>query len=160
MAINDNSTVAEARTYIAQNSRDGVDCPCCTRFVKVYRRKLNSAMAQSLIILHNYHARNGWDVWCHLQHYMLNQDQYVGQFPLLRHWGLTEEQEGKREDGNPRTGFYRITEYGRAFARGEVDAPGAVFIFNNKVLSMDEEERTTIHTALGDKFNYAELMNA
>lgn len=159
MAINDNSTVAEARTYIAQNSRGGADCPCCTQFVKVYKWKLNSGMARCLILLHRYHEQHG-DTWCHLHHYLVERGQYIGYFPMLRHWGLIEAREGKRDDGNPRGGFYRITELGRAFVRGELDVPRSLFVFNNRVLEVDEEERTTIHTALGDKFNYSEMMKA
>lgn len=158
MTMNDSTTLAEARKHVAANSRDGVICPCCTQLVKVYRRKLNSGMARCLIHMYRYHAQHG-DEWCHVHHYLVERGQYDGDFPKLRHWGLIEVLEGERADGSSRVGFYRITAQGRAFVREEVDAPRAVFLFNDKVLAVDEEERTTIRTALGDKFNYDELMN-
>jgi len=74
----------------------------------------------------------------------------------LRHWGLIEKHYGKSEDGNS-NGLYRITEKGRAFVRGEISVPRYCYIFNDEVNGFSEE-KTTIQAALGDKFNYSELI--
>jgi hypothetical protein len=42
-------TLAEAQDWLRERLPDGAKCPCCTQFAKVYRRKINSAMAWQLI---------------------------------------------------------------------------------------------------------------
>ena len=42
-------TIKEAKEHLRNNFEEGIDCPCCGQFVKLYKRKLNSGMAATLI---------------------------------------------------------------------------------------------------------------
>ena len=45
-------TMEEAKQLLKDNWEKGIDCPCCTQFVKLYKRPLYSAQAYSLIRLY------------------------------------------------------------------------------------------------------------
>jgi len=47
----ENDSLEYSRSWVAQNAREGVVCPCCGQYAKVYRRKLNSSMAYVLILI-------------------------------------------------------------------------------------------------------------
>lgn len=42
-------TIEEAKQLLKDNWEKGIECPCCTQFVKLYKRPLYSAQAYSLI---------------------------------------------------------------------------------------------------------------
>ena len=78
--------------------------------------------------------------------------------PMLRHWELIEEVKEEKPDGNPRGGFYKITEAGIDFVDKNFFVPKYVFLYNNTVQGFSVE-KISIIDALGDKFNYDELMS-
>lgn len=55
-------------------------------------------------------------------------------------------------------GLYRITEQGRAFAQGETRVPKFIIMYDEELLGFSDGDNTTIQEALGDDFNYRELM--
>lgn len=132
-----------------------VACPCCLRRARIWKRKINTSMARALITLtiHTSHEE-----YVHLFQFLVDHKVQHSDAPLLRHWGLIKELEGKKEDGNPRNGHYAITEKGRVFVHNASNAAKHVLLYNNTVLGFTEEQ-ITIREALGDKFNYDELMN-
>lgn len=146
-------TLAEARRQVEHGRADGVTCPCCGQFAKTYRRKLNSSMAYALLVI----ARRT-DDWFHLFDFLAKQRVKASDAPSLRHWGLIEEKGEGKDDGNPRAGFYRVTELGRAFAGGRASVPRHMLIYNDQLLGFSEE-RIAIREALGDRFDYDELMS-
>lgn len=155
-------TLAEAREYVKKNIKKGVKCPCCTQYVKLYKRKLNSSMAYGLILISQ--NRNGIDTsqWFHLEDYIKPlpvSSTLRGDLAKLKYWGLLEAQDGKREDGNPSVGFYRITDKGRQFVNQRLMVPEYVLLFNNKKVA-DGGAEIDISIALGTKFNYQELMSS
>lgn len=149
-------TVEEAREVILVQRTKGVVCPCCEHMVRVYKRPLNASMAQSLIAIFHYFQDNA--DWLHAPSYLknlkLNGNNDVG---LLVHWGLLEAKEGERADGCRHNGFYKITDKGRAFVNEGLVIPRHVFLTNATFLGLSEET-TTIRDALGEKFNFDELM--
>ena len=149
-------TLAEARRAVTAGLDDGVECPCCGQFAKVYKRKLNSFMAYALIVLRN-HAVRSDNQWVHIRALSLRVAAGGGELAKLCHWDLIEEMPAQREDGSRHAGFYRITARGLSFVNGETSVPRHVFIYDNGVRGFSDE-RTTIREALGDKFNYSELM--
>ena len=56
------------------------------------------------------------------------------------------------------TGFYKITELGKKFVAREVSVPMYIFLYNGATVKRLDTETIDIYEALGEKFNYNELM--
>ena len=161
MATPSKGSLAEARLELMEKGRwekpYGVLCPCCDQRAKVYLRPLHRSMARSLIRLYRYWAINGPEAWVNISQF-LSYNVSVGDAPKLMHFGLIEPRRGETlEDGNPNVGLYRSTELGWRFLRGEVTVPRAVAMYNAEML-FATDERITLEEALGEPFNYSELM--
>lgn len=160
----DEATLGEAREWLRGAFEDGAYCPCCTRLVKLYKRKLSSGMARTLIIVYRAFQNDPDLVWLDVTDYLKQRKVIAANSntALLRHWGLLEQAPETREDGSNRNGLYRITGLGIQFVRGEVDVVKHIYMYNDQVLKRKNADlsRTTIREALGDKFNYDELMRA
>lgn len=154
MTVPDDSTpLGQARDWLREQVREGHDCPLCGQFAKVYLRKINSSQAKALLIQYRHFRQD----WAHLPELrMLQGAQHSNEEPKLRYWGLLEEESDRREDGG-RAGWWRITDRGRAFALGTVAVPKYALVYNGRCLGFEGDE-TTITDALGDRFDYDELM--
>lgn len=156
------SNLVEARAFLVENFDKGAPCPLCKQFVKRYRRKLNSSMARALIAIYHYHRANGpaaFDVATYLRTPHLKLAQSQGDWAKLQYWGLIVQKPGLRSDGSWRNGMWSITERGERFARGEIRVPKHIYMYNGDALASSHDDKTTsIQEALGEKFNYAELM--
>jgi hypothetical protein len=151
------STLQEVKNWLRSNFKKGCECPACGQDVKMYTRKINSSMAAGLILLH----KSGIEDYFHIEEYLKNincSSAIRGDIPKLRFWGLIERKEETREDGSNRAGYYRISEKGKSFIRGEITVPKAAYLYNNKCHGFSEDH-TDIKTALGDKFDFQDLMN-
>ena len=82
-----------------------------------------------------------------------------GEFAQLLHWGFIEDVAARNDWKARRSGLYKITETGKQFVTGAIDAPGHAFTYNQTLYGFSDG-RTTIKQALGDAFDYAELMSA
>jgi hypothetical protein len=156
-----NLTVTEAREMVLSKRDDGVMCPVCDQHVKVYKRALRGALAVSLIHMYRFFKRNPGVEWLvdtprFLRSVGANATNDVA---LLRHWRLIEPKLGEREDGSPRIGVFRLTPEGRAFVLGVLKVPRFALLYNQALLGL-AGELVSIKDALGDDFNYAELMAA
>ena len=149
--FHDDMTLREAKNLLREAVYDGAECPCCTQYAKVYKRTINSQMAQTLITMHR--AQTG-DEWLHLPT-LLGRKQ--ADEAKLRYWGLIEEQPGVRDDGSARVGWWRLTALGARFALGVAAVPKYALVYNGRCLGFDGP-RVTIQDALGDRFNYDDLM--
>jgi hypothetical protein len=133
----------------------GFFCSCCGGYVKIYRRSFNSNMALCLIALY----RNTNGEFVKVENFLTKHGyQRCGDFSYLRHYGFIEAQKSKREDNSPRNGFYRLTGLGRLFVEAKEKAKEKFLIQNNKLLGFEGEE-INIYQALGNKFDYNQLMN-
>lgn len=148
------NTVKEAKAYLKENFIKGIDCPCCGQLVKLYKRKLNSNMAYVLIQI--FHS--GKD-FIHVKDYLReNNIKNTHDWTLLKHWGLIQERACLPEEtGKKNSGFWRITKVGVWFVLGESEVSKHILIYNNKFQGFSDETTTITH-ALGDSFNYYELM--
>jgi hypothetical protein len=86
----------------------------------------------------------------------------IGEYCVKRHrWHSGEHGKGqwwgflKRSERDFR--LYRLTEKGASFIRGDIRVPKYVTEYNSEILEFSEET-TDIKEALGDHFNYYELM--
>lgn len=144
-------TLKEAKDYLNKNYKKGCKCPACDQVVKLYKRKLNSGMARTLIEMYRHSDR-----FVHVKNHLREEKlPNTHDFTLLRHWGLIEAP-AEESDGQA-SGLWKITEKGQKFCKGEVVVNKHVLIVVNRLLGFSEE-KTTIQDSLGSKFNYEELM--
>lgn len=149
MALNDPDftgwSLTQAQQWLEYERDNGVHCPCCKQFVKVYNRKLHSGMAVALIHMYNHrNADDKFDITTHVR-------TKNGDTAKLREWGLITQ------DEHCESGVWKVTELGKQFVTGRVRVPshGAFYIGTFLVLNGDD---ITIVDALGSKFDYNELM--
>lgn len=154
----DTRTLEEAKQWLRERFEDGAHCPCCNQYVKLYKRKLNSFMAYALLLIDRYFRQPDAKEWLHVPSYLIEQNAPDRECAKLRYWGLIEEQPGGRDDGNPHSGFYKITDLGKEFVARKARVPMYVFLYNGKPLRRPDTETIDIYEALGEKFNYSELM--
>ncbi len=139
------------REYVSKHSDKGVVCPACGQFAKVYKRKINSGMARSLIAMY----RAGGTTWVDVTEVTDRRSREEGK---LAYWGLVEEFPDGRDDGG-RPGMWRVTNLGQSFVLGHCTVPQTAEVYNGRCLRTYGPD-TSIVTALGDKFDYRELMEA
>jgi hypothetical protein len=148
--FDDSALLGEARTWLReQASGKGAACPCCTQFTKVYRRTLNAGMARSLVTMYR---TAGLD-WQHVPTTTIGGSREEGK---LKYWGLVEEADERH--GGQRAGWWRVTETGEAFLKGELQVPRWALVFDSRCLGFDDQQTVSVYDALGDHFNYAALM--
>ncbi len=149
-------TLGEARDKLRTLAAEGHECPCCRQYVKVYRRKLTAASTRAVIA---HYSESGRD-WGHLPTIVKKRMPDVahqgGYMNLAVHWGLIEEERTLREDGG-RAGFWRVTEAGEQWVRGEISIPKYALIYDGRRLGV-RGDAVTIRDALGNNFDYQELM--
>lgn len=147
----------QARAWLRSQLKVGAKCPCCGQMAKVYRRKLNSGMARSLVEMYRAAPPSsaGGTAFIHLPTTIGARSREEGK---LRYWGLVEEQVTSRPDGG-RAGWWRVTAKGELFIQGRLQVKRYALVYDGKCLGLDGDP-IGIREALGDGFNYAELMAA
>lgn len=151
--FHDDMPLAAARAQVLRLRADGVGCPCCGQFAKVYRRKVNSSMARGLIAA--WHAF-GTDFGYLQDVRRASKATDNREEPKFRYWGLMEEEPSLRPDGG-RAGWWRVTPRGVAWLKREISVPKYALIYDGDLLGF-EGEHVYITDAIGTKFNYADLM--
>lgn len=135
----------------------GTHCPTCGQFCKLYKRSINAQMAQALIIMVG--AEPEEDLWVNLPRALEARGvpQGGGDAAKLRYWALITPRPGERDDGSWRTGWWRPTSLGVAFAQDMVKLPKYALVYNDKLVDLVGEQRSIID-CLGNRFDYSELM--
>jgi len=146
----------DAKTWLWTRVKKGAECPCCTQLAKVYKRRVNSSLALSLISL----SKLG-DGWHHVSNILalsaLRSPTLSREFSIIRYWGLIDEKEVEEGVNSRTSGYWRITAKGQSFVAGQILIPRYAFIFDGRCLYLSEDT-ATIQECLGSKFNYADLM--
>jgi hypothetical protein len=155
----DECTIAEAKAWLESRKFAGAHCPCCEQLAKIYRRKLNSAMARDLIWLVRKAATQpeGWVEVSLIGPISLHRSRELAK---LVYWGLVEPRLIESVRGARTSGIWRPTSRGIAFANGRIALPKYVLVYNGEFLGYSPDGMTTITDALGDNFSYAELWGA
>lgn len=144
-------TLQDAKDYLNENYEKGVKCPCCKQTVKLYKRKLNSGMARTLIAMFN-----GPEGYIHVKNYLReNNLRNTHDFTLLKFWKLISPP--LENSSGQEVGLWKITDKGKQFCRGEIKVQKHVLILTNNHIGFSNEE-TSIKESLGDAFDYNELM--
>jgi len=138
---------------------DGAVCPCCDRYGKRHRRKLNSGIASSLLwLVRTYHERacNWIDIPRTGPRRVVKSrepDKWAQWEPALaetRPYSYGDE---------TRRGMWRPTEAGIDFVHGRITVPShGIFYNTRRGVVVFEETQISIQEALGDTFDYGELM--
>jgi hypothetical protein len=138
-------------------------CPACDQNCKVYKRKLNSGMAAALCWMVKEYSGDWINVPESAPRFVLVTKEYA----TLRHWGLVEKMpcdSGLEDEADQAvvaasgvTGMWRPTNRGIEFVNRRLRVPRHVFLYNNRLLRFSDED-TDIVEALGDHFDYEELM--
>ena len=161
-------TLSQAKQWLRERVINGEakECPCCTQLAKVYKRKLNSGMAVILLVMHQ--APRGW---IHIQQYLAERTFQPNvkkalanrEWAKLSYWGLLREATDDDKDlafeGSKTTGYWMLTPAGEQFVLGQRAVPKHIHLFDGRMLGHSDES-ITIQQALGDKFDYQQLMDA
>lgn len=154
-------TLEEAKQFLRDNWEKGTNCPCCKQSVKLYKRKLNSGMAYALMIMYRIDRSlppDGDRFFEAGKEIAKTVDVAIAlEYNKLAYWGLIETRTKDSGEGNSRSGLWRITQKGKDFVEDRISVPRWVYVYDAAPRKVSEE-KTTIKEALGDKFNYAELM--
>ena len=161
------ASLEDAKRWLRTRFTKGATCPCCKQFVKLYKRNFNKSMAYVLLLIECYYRGDLVEEWLHVPSYIAEMVSdhprraaaVRGDWAKMKLWGLLEEKPGKREDGSPRVGYYRMTDLGHRFARREVKVPAHVYIYNGEPLRRVVSDEITIDDALGTEFNYDQIMS-
>lgn len=93
--------------------------------------------------------------WIDIQHFNFRGGDYA----KVIHWNLAELKENTIELGKKNCGLWKPTQYGIDFVQGKVKIAARVFLYLNEVIGRDDQS-INIQEALGNKFNYEDLMNS
>jgi len=137
-------TLREAKGGLRVKFDQGVatPCPCCGQTVKKYPRALTSTMARQLIQI--YHENKPVNYKAMRERGSSGDADYS----KLRHWGLVEQ---------AKVGWWQITQRGRLFVEGILYVPRKVHVYDNRIVG-ESVDVISVHDALGEKFDYDELM--
>jgi hypothetical protein len=145
-------TIEEGKAYIDKHSMNGVECPCCERFLKIYKRPITSTMARMIIKL--YHLGGEWH---HVRIIAKGiSDTGTNDFSKLAYWELIKQ----GENNNPKkknSGNWKITKKGKKFVLNQILVSSHAYVYNKNVLEFEGTD-TTIIKSLGKDFDYSELM--
>jgi len=81
-----------------------------------------------------------------------------GDYAKLRYWGLIKQLRNTEERSGTRSGLWRVTDIGVAFANNESSVTGIAIVYNDECERLTGDQ-VTIVGALGKKFSYEELMS-
>ena len=144
-------SLSEAKQHLRDGFEAGTECPCCGRFVKAYKRKLNSGMARALIIIYKLTKDKKY---IHVQHIfssLYNLRATTMDYAYAEKWKLIESD----PDQN---GYWRITQLGVQFVNGILTMPEYCLVYNGNVYKWSPN-RINIKTALTTAWSYDELMD-
>lgn len=154
-SIDDVQTVDEAKAWLRKFlNTGGAECPVCERYAVVYRWSLYSTAVSALML---YYRLGGTTEFVASRELTRLGHKGKGDVTRLKFWGLVEPGRERREDGG-RAGFYRVTDKGERFIRGEISLPKYVYEYSGQVLYYDGKS-VDVKQALGKKFNYQEFVN-
>lgn len=152
-------TIIEAKNHLRENFEKGCTCPACGQFVKLYKRKFNSGLAVFLINIFKMKSLTGRNSFSSEEIRKHSGDLLRGtDYGIVRFWNVAEPVDANTSEKKKQNWNWSITERGELFVRGIQSIESHVFIYNNR-LDGSSNEQINIFQALGNKFDYKELMN-
>jgi hypothetical protein len=125
-------------------------CECCGTKLKIYEHKLDAGKVAALTKIYRASKKRWVKVPELVRRGVCRTDLGYGKLDL---WGLTERHPTK-------DGYWRVTELGRSFLRGEAKVPRrAIILTPQKRLQHLEGEMIDVHEALAGKYDLDELLS-
>ncbi len=151
-------TLLDARREMLSEVRNGMDkkCPCCSRLVKLYKRKLHAEMVLWLIALDRLCDDRDWHTTLEIVELSPHLGAGGTNGTLLIHWGLIEKRGEENRSGAP-AGSYQVTAKGRSFLYCNSRVPARAHFLCGDLVGFSAEV-TTARQAVGNKFDYDELI--
>tara|TARA_R110000787_G_scaffold153516_3_gene267413 strand:- start:7517 stop:7972 length:456 start_codon:yes stop_codon:yes gene_type:complete len=143
-------SIAEGKQYLRDNFKTGAVCPCCDKYVKAYKRKLNSGIARSLIIMHKLGAVNGKYIHVQNEFAKLKLRATTMDYAYAEKWSLIK-------DGDD-IGTWTLTTKGASFVSNQSLLPDYCLVYNGNVYSWSDNF-INIDTALSTKYDYDDMMD-
>ena len=143
-------TLAEAKQHLRTSFKDGTECPCCGKYVKAYKRKLNSGMARALILIYTL-TKDGKYIHVQDEFAKLRLRATTMDYAYAEKWKLIESD----LDQN---GYWRITQLGKSFVLNQIDLPEYCLVYNGSVYKW-ADNKIGIKTALTTLWSYTDLMD-
>jgi hypothetical protein len=141
----------KAKEELFDNLEEGVECPCCGQFAKIYHRPMHRTMALMLIRLYELDAKeHGYHHASEIVHQIT--DTGTNDLSKLRYWDFIEEMP-KGQQNKRTSGFWAITDKGRAFALNRSTVASHIKIYNKQFLGF-EGDPVSIVDVLGKDFDY------
>lgn len=136
----------------------GERCPRCNQWAQKYHRNINDAMVLGLLACVTiFKKSNDWVHYNDIDKIVFDRHgKKPAEFSKLRFWGFII----KCPNDNPRkksSGYWKPTETGIAFLRGETKAMKRAWLYDNKLVDW-EGPQITVMEALSKKFDYQKLM--
>jgi len=147
-------TVVDAQEMLRDNMEDGLDCPCCGRIVRITSIPLGAGKAVTLVRMMVWHDQHKDKEWIHPIRDVNNWGLPSRDYGSCEYWGFVEKKGERKEDGNPDSGFWKLTPRGRAFASGLLRCPYRAFVWHEKLIAFSVEG-TDVLESLGKKFVWA-----
>ena len=147
----DNWTLGDTRDWLRPKVLDGGEtCPCCDQWAQVYRWSLYTTAVMLLTKFYRTVARLTF------VHSKAMAHKGQGDAARLRLWGLVEGEKERRPDGG-KSGWWRVTDKGEAFLRGQQAIPKYVFVYKARALRF-EGPAVTVWDSLGRTFDFDAMM--
>lgn len=130
------------------NTGKRIECPCCTRTAAIGRRTIDRAMARTLRHIHRRNEEG--DEWVNTSHELSHGLSSTA--ALLRHWGLAVSKGPVSKGRNKDSGFWKITDLGRAFVEGVATIPRSIRTWKGQLVGNPFGEPTNMDETLARKF--------
>jgi hypothetical protein len=146
-------TLADAQVVVHNHytDKEGILCPCCSQQVRLYKYKLHSTLAAGLVdLVLKFGERDDWIHASEIAH-----GNNIGK---AAHWGMIETK--PNTDPTKRTsGLWKPTHHGANFVLDtSIRVPSHAFLFNAILIGWTDTT-TNITEALGNRFDYQEMMD-
>jgi|TARA_R110000765_G_C18913462_1_gene605174 hypothetical protein len=135
---NENDSLKESREYLIDNAKKGVECPCCTQKVKLYKRTLSPIMCLALVEIYKFykfHPNADLEEYYTKDDFFFNLEEtwMYADFQKLMYFDCIEPMFTSKTDLVKKRGYFRITKHGIDFAQREIGLPTSCFVYNGEV---------------------------
>lgn len=148
------TTIAE-RASRGDLPKEGVRCPECDRYCKVYQRPITSTMARWLIsLVRRWEKEPRW--YSTSESWSLAINRGTGDIGKLAYWGLADSAVNTHPSKRG-SGWWLPTRAGIQFVYGAIRVPKHAIIYNDKCINLVGDP-VSIQDCLGKRFDYGLLM--
>jgi hypothetical protein len=136
------AAVDKAREEMMASVEEGTVCPCCKRYIKLYRRHVNKSMVEALewLVRISEEGRR----WVNMSKEAPAKFTKSFQVGTLKYWGLIEQKPAEGNGKARTSATWRPTSSGVRFIRGEMTVPKYAKVLCDKVVGFSDD-RVFVH---------------